>query len=546
MANTIQIKHSPNDVAPASMSGSTHDLAKGELAWVDHSSNAGGANGKLYIGDATAAGAVQRHIGGVGTGAVSAAAAAGSLTGSTLASGVTASSLTSLGTIATLTATDYVIGGHTVSDIDRGGEFNDVEDHVMSSAGVNDRIEAIALLDSECTDLAAVKAFTGEAAATADQTDAEIRTAVEAASDSNVFTDADHSKLNGIEASATADQTKSDIDGLAITTVGTLDTGNATAIVDAASLTAAGKVELATTSETTTGTSTTLAVTPAGVQAAIDDLVESAPGAMNTLNELAAAINDDASFSTTVTNNLAAKAPIASPTFTGTIAIPNISNLETAVAANTAKSTNVSTNLGVSASGSAFTVTSSDGTNASLTLADTDNWGVMSDEMFDKLDGIEASATADQTKSDINGLAITTVGAIDSGSWTATDIAVSHGGTGASSASDARTNLGLAIGSDVQAYHATLAAVAGSTYTGDNAITTLGTIGTGVWQGTAISNTYLASVSGTNTGDEVAGTTSTAGVLELATDGETNTGTDTARAITPANLAQATLTGGTF
>ena len=41
-----------------------------------------------------------------------------------------------------------------------------------------------------------------EASATADQTDAEIRTAVEAASDSNVFTDADHTKLNGIAASA--------------------------------------------------------------------------------------------------------------------------------------------------------------------------------------------------------------------------------------------------------------------------------------------------------------------------------------------------------
>ena len=41
-----------------------------------------------------------------------------------------------------------------------------------------------------------------EASATADQTDAEIRTAVEAATDSNVFTDADHSKLNAIEASA--------------------------------------------------------------------------------------------------------------------------------------------------------------------------------------------------------------------------------------------------------------------------------------------------------------------------------------------------------
>jgi hypothetical protein len=41
-----------------------------------------------------------------------------------------------------------------------------------------------------------------EAGATADQTAAEIRTAVDAATDSNVFTDADHSKLNAIEASA--------------------------------------------------------------------------------------------------------------------------------------------------------------------------------------------------------------------------------------------------------------------------------------------------------------------------------------------------------
>jgi len=41
-----------------------------------------------------------------------------------------------------------------------------------------------------------------ESGATADQTNAEIRAAVEAASDSNVFTDADHTKLNGIATSA--------------------------------------------------------------------------------------------------------------------------------------------------------------------------------------------------------------------------------------------------------------------------------------------------------------------------------------------------------
>tara|TARA_R100000084_G_C4651265_1_gene149831 strand:- start:148 stop:2532 length:2385 start_codon:yes stop_codon:yes gene_type:complete len=50
-----------------------------------------------------------------------------------------------------------------------------------------------------------------EAGATADQTAAEIRTLVESASDSNVFTDADHSKLNAIEAGATADQTNAEI-----------------------------------------------------------------------------------------------------------------------------------------------------------------------------------------------------------------------------------------------------------------------------------------------------------------------------------------------
>ena len=54
----------------------------------------------------------------------------------------------------------------------------------------------------------------------------------------------------------------------------------------------------------------------------ISNLVDSSPAALNTLNELAAAIGDDASFSTTVTNNIATKAPLASPTFTGTLIAP--------------------------------------------------------------------------------------------------------------------------------------------------------------------------------------------------------------------------------
>ena len=64
-----------------------------------------------------------------------------------------------------------------------------------------------------------------EASATADQTNAEIRAAIEAASDSNVFTDADHTKLNAIEASATADQTQAEINALGITAT-SVDLGN--------------------------------------------------------------------------------------------------------------------------------------------------------------------------------------------------------------------------------------------------------------------------------------------------------------------------------
>ena len=50
-------------------------------------------------------------------------------------------------------------------------------------------------------------------------------------------------------------------------------------------------------------------------------LVDSAPGALNTLNELAAAINDDASFSTTITTSIATKLPLAGGTMSGAIAM---------------------------------------------------------------------------------------------------------------------------------------------------------------------------------------------------------------------------------
>lgn len=48
-------------------------------------------------------------------------------------------------------------------------------------------------------------------------------------------------------------------------------------------------------------------------------IVDSAPGALDTLNELAQALGDDQSFATTILNYLEDKAPLDSPTFTGTV-----------------------------------------------------------------------------------------------------------------------------------------------------------------------------------------------------------------------------------
>jgi hypothetical protein len=85
--------------------------------------------------------------------------------------------------------------------------------------------------------------------------------------------------------------------------------------------------------------------------ARVNAVIAGAPAALDTLDELAAALGDNANFASSVTTTLAAKAPIASPTFTGTVTvaaagvaftdkvqtkagIPSLTAIATAVSAN--------------------------------------------------------------------------------------------------------------------------------------------------------------------------------------------------------------------
>jgi len=88
---------------------------------------------------------------------------------------------------------------------------------------------------------------------------------------------------------------------------------------------------------------------------AVANLIDSSPGTLNTLNELASALGDDANFSTTITNSLATKLPLAGGAMTGNITFSGTQTV--------------------------------DGRDLSVDGS--------------KLDGIETGATADQTASEI-------------------------------------------------------------------------------------------------------------------------------------------------
>ena len=164
-----------------------------------------------------------------------------------------------------------------------------------------------------------------ESGATADQTNAQIKTAYEANADTNEFSDAEQTKLSGIEASATADQSASEIKTAYESNADTNEFSDAEQTKLSGIATSANNYShpAAHTISEVTGLQTALdgKTTESYVDTEISNLVDSSPAALDTLNELAAALGDDANFSTTVTNSIATKLPKAGGTLTGNLSL---------------------------------------------------------------------------------------------------------------------------------------------------------------------------------------------------------------------------------
>jgi hypothetical protein len=221
-----------------------------------------------------------------------------------------------------VTGTVSSLSNHDTGDLAEGTNLYFTNDRAISATAASyDAAGSAASAQSAAITAAATDATTKVAA------EAALRVSGDAASVSTAAADAtskaDAAQAAAISAAAADATSKADAAQAAAISAAATDATTKANAAQAAAISAAA-TDATTKANAAQAAAISAAAEAAGtaIATAVDGLVDGAPALLNTLNELAAAINDDANYTTTITTALGTKAPLASPELTGVPTAP--------------------------------------------------------------------------------------------------------------------------------------------------------------------------------------------------------------------------------